>query len=230
MANLPLAFAELLVGAIIADAAIKGDTIANVVKGQATTHPLSGSSSSTTGSSSSSTSGGSGGSPPKAQITGSTYVNPFPGANASRVDQGVDYTITKPVVAPGDFLVKHISNIPGFGTYIAGVLLDGVLGGRGVYFAEGLTPASGVTVGEVVKQGQPIANPAKGPYGTGVIESGWADITSNWFAPLAQGTGGYTEGDSTAAGASFNRFIHALGGPLGTLHTLIGGVSGMGLP
>lgn len=229
-AALPLAFAEFLVGAIILDAGIKGDTIANVVKGQATQHPLSASFTSS-GSSSGSTAGApSGGGAPAPQVTTSGYVNPFPGASASRVDQGVDYTITKPVVAPGDFLVKYVGHVAGLGTYIAGVLLNGPLAGRGVYFAEGLAPASGVSAGNVIKQGQPIANPASGSYGTGVIESGWADIKSSWFAPLAQSTGGYTEGDSTAAGASFNRFIHALGGPLGELHTLIGSITGMGLP
>ena len=42
MANLVLAFGEILVGAIILDAGIKGDSIPNVIKGQATQHPLSG--------------------------------------------------------------------------------------------------------------------------------------------------------------------------------------------
>lgn len=40
MANLPLAFAELLAGGILIDAGIKGASIADVVKGSATAQPL----------------------------------------------------------------------------------------------------------------------------------------------------------------------------------------------
>lgn len=226
MATLPLAFAELLIGAIVIDAGIKGDSITNVVKGQATSHGMPGSASASTSSGGSSTP-----TDPSAKVTPGSYVNPFPGASASRVDQGVDYTITRPVLAPGDFVVKHIGQIAGFGTYIAGQLLSGPLGGRGVYFAEGLAPANGVHVGSVIKAGQPVAVPAQGPYGHGVIESGWANITSSWYAPLAQSTGGYHEGVSAAAGASFNRFVQALGGPLGHLAgSVLGDVAGMGLP
>lgn len=226
MATLPLAFAELLIGAIVLDAGIKGDSIANVVKGQATSQGMPGSNTSgSSGGSSTST-----GTDPTAKVTPGSYTNPFPGAAPSRVDQGVDYTITKPVLAPGKLVIKRVGQIAGFGTYIAGQLLDGPLAGRGVYFAEGLAPASGVKAGSIINAGQPVADPATGPYGHGVIESGWADITSSWYAPLAQGTGGYQEGTSTAAGASYNRFIHALGGPLGKLSSIIGSVSGMGLP
>lgn len=42
MANLPLAFAELVIGAVVIDAAVKGDSIANVVRGAATSHPVAG--------------------------------------------------------------------------------------------------------------------------------------------------------------------------------------------
>lgn len=42
MANLPLAFAELVVGGIILDAGIKGASVADVVKGQATQNPIAG--------------------------------------------------------------------------------------------------------------------------------------------------------------------------------------------
>lgn len=226
MATLPLAFAELLVGAIILDAGIKGDSIANVVKGQATSHPMPGSGGSSGGAGSSTGAG----TDPNPHVTTGSYTNPFPGASASRVDQGVDYTITQPVLAPGRLVIKHIGQIAGFGTYIAGQLLDGPLAGRGVYFAEGLAPANGVKPGSILNAGDQVAVPAAGPYGHGVIESGWADITSSWYAPLAQGTGGYHEGASTAAGASFNRFVHALGGPLGRLESIIGSVAHMGLP
>ncbi len=53
MANLPLAFTELLAGAIVLDAGIKGDSVANVIKGQAQFTPIQtpGTSSTTTTSS-----------------------------------------------------------------------------------------------------------------------------------------------------------------------------------
>lgn len=56
MANLVLAFAEILAGAVLADAGIKGASIGSVIKGEAVQQPLSGSSSS-----SSSTAAGAGG-------------------------------------------------------------------------------------------------------------------------------------------------------------------------
>lgn len=228
MANLPLAFAELLAGGVLITAGATGSSLGDVVKGTADPshpRPLAGSSGAGP------TPGASGGPPsgpdPNPAVSTGRYVNPFPGAAASRVDQGVDYTITKPVVAPGRFVVKHIGQVAGFGTYIAGQLLDGPLAGRGMYFAEGLAAAPGVRVGTVIDQGKPIAVPA----GHGVIESGWADTSSSWYQPLARASGGYSEGQSTAAGASFNRFVQALGGPLGHLvSTIRGSVAGLHLP
>lgn len=62
MSNLPLAFAEILIGGIIATAGVTGDSFSNIIKGEITKHPLDGSStSSTSSSSSSSSSGGPGG-------------------------------------------------------------------------------------------------------------------------------------------------------------------------
>lgn len=222
MANLPLAFAELLAGGILitAGASDPNGSIASVVQGLDSGKGIA---SFGTGSSSTPTS-------TTPQATADGYVNPFPGASSSRVDQGVDYTITQPVKAPGTLAIKHVGNISGFGTYIAGQLLDGPLAGRGVYFAEGLAPAAGVTPGAVIPKGADVAVPAQGPYGHGVIESGWADIKSSWYAPLAQSTGGFANA-STAAGASYNRFVQALGGPLGHLEgTIRGNLAGMGLP
>lgn len=59
MANLVLTFAEVLAGAVVLDAAVKGDSIANVVRGQATQHSLPGAASSGAGD----TSGGSSSAP-----------------------------------------------------------------------------------------------------------------------------------------------------------------------
>jgi hypothetical protein len=205
---------------VLVDAAIKGDSIANVIQGKATPHALDGTASSDVTSGAVSTTAASG-----------TYTNPFPGASASRVDQGVDYTITQPVVAPGDFKITAIDTRSGFGNYIAGQLTSGPLAGRAIYFAEGLAAAPGVAVGQTVKAGKPIAVPIAGPYGMGVIEAGWADITRS-FDPLAKGTGGYREGSSTAAGVSFNRFIQSLkGGPVGHVYaSVLGSIAGLGLP
>jgi hypothetical protein len=221
IANLPLAFAEVLAGAIILDAGIKGDSIANVVKGQATQHPLGSSSGSTTaGTGSSSGSGSSSG-----------YVNPFPGAKASRVDQGVDYTGTQ-FLAPGNSrILQADQSNPGWkgGGYIAAQLIDGPLAGTVYYVAEGIAPL--VQAGQTVAAGTPLGRPVTNPYNgiLGNIEAGWANPASPG-QPLAQATGGYAEGASTAAGASFNRFVQALGGPLGQLASTILGHLAAGLP
>src|SRR5215469_14328811 len=96
MANLVLSFAELLAGAVLLDAAIKGDSIANVIQGKATSHPLAGSS----GSSSSTGAGGAGAG--TSTIPAGSYTNPVPGAQTGRIDQGVDYTLgSGGFVAPG---------------------------------------------------------------------------------------------------------------------------------
>jgi hypothetical protein len=81
MANLVLSFAELLAGAVLVDAAVKGDSIANVIKGQATMHPLAGAGS------------GSGSGSGSANVAPGSYTNPVPGATLSRTDEGVDYTL-----------------------------------------------------------------------------------------------------------------------------------------
>jgi hypothetical protein len=222
MANLPLAFAEVLAGAVLVDAAIKGDSIANVVRGKATPkNPLPG-----LGLGSSSTGAGGGGA---TNVTPGTYTNPFPGASASRVDQGVDYTSNQ-FLAPGrsQILVANTSD-PGWrgGGYIAAKLLDGPLAGTVYYVAEGIAPI--VTVGETIAAGASLGRPVANPYnGTvGSIEAGWANPSSPG-QPLAQGTGGYREGASTAAGVSFNRFIQSLRGPVGHIYQqILGSITGM---
>jgi hypothetical protein len=204
--NLVLAFGEILVGAIILDAGIKGDSIANVVKGQATIHPLPGAGGSS--------SGGGG-------ATGSTsgYVNPLPGAHTGRIDQGVDYTGSQ-FVAPGRSKVliadAHNAGWKG-GGYIAAQLLDGPLAGTVYYFAEGISPL--VKAGETIAAGAPLGTAVANPYnGTvGNIEAGWADPTSPG-RPLAQSLSGYSGDQSTqglTAGYSFSRFVSALGGVAG---------------
>lgn len=211
MPNLALTFAEVLVGGILLDAAIKGDSIANVVKGVATQHPLD------AGTSSSSPSGSAGAGGRTDQINLGTYVNPVPGATTGRVDQGVDYTLSSSgFVAPGKSKIVYTGAGGGWGNeYVAGQLLDGPLAGQVWYIAEAPAKLAGIVQGAIVNAGQQIT-PAGSSTG-GAIEAGWAN-PSNPGSPLAQSLNGYSGDQSTGAltaGYSFSRFVHALGGAAG---------------
>ena len=230
MANLPLTFAGLLGAAMLIDAGLKGDSIANVITGQATHHPLAGGGGGSSSSSSASSTPAAAG----------QYVNPVPGAVTGRIDQGVDYTLGKAgFLAPGrsKILISDQSNSGwGGGGYVAGQLLDGPLAGQVWYAAEGAAPT--VTVGQVVQAGQNVARKAMNPYNgiIGNIEGGWADPHSPG-RPLAQTLRGYA-GDQSAAGLtagySFSQFVTALGGVAGEFqgagtqleHTIAGEFAG----
>jgi len=209
-----LAFAELLGGAIILDAAIKGDSIANVVKGQATQQPITGSSSS------------SGGSAVGSAITGAGkggYVNPVPGASASRLDEGADYTLSsKGFVAPGRSRIVGTSGSFFQGGNIWAQFLDGPLAGQYWYVGEGVKPTSGIKPGVIVQAGQRITDSIASPYNgiVGNIEAGFSDANGT---PLAQSTGGYSEGQTTAAGVAWNNFVKGLGGAAGRAETAVRG-------
>lgn len=218
MSNLPLSFGALLAGAILIDAGFKGDSIANVVQGKATSHPLSGAAGGTSGTSGSAGSSGSGSSP---TLPAGSYTNPVPGAQTGRIDQGVDYTLTsKGAVAPGrsKILVADTSNQGwGGGGYVAAQLLDGPLAGEVYYFAEGVAPL--VRVGQEVAAGTQLVKPVTNPFNgiLGNIEGGWAD-PQNPAVPLAQSLSGYSGAESLqglTAGYSFSTFVHALGGVAG---------------
>lgn len=208
MANLVIAFAEILAGGVLMDAAIKGDTIQNVVTGKATSHPFAGTS--TSGGSTAATPGaapGSGGS--------GSYVNPFgqaKGFQLGRTDQGVDANMTpgSAIVAPADSKIVAIApNWYAGQPAIVAQITDGPLKGKLYYLAEQINPS--VAVGDVVTAGQKIATYASS--GTG-IEFGWASLsglTSTGFRTLAQATTGYTEGEVTAAGQSMLAFLKSLG-------------------
>lgn len=185
MANLPLAFAELLAGAVILDAAIKGDTIANVVSGQATQHPLTGSSSSTGGGASTGSSG--------AVNSGPVFSK---GASSSRLDQGQDVTSTQfntPVA--GKVILADQSNSGWAGGGMVTILLDtpirladGTIM-KALYFAEGISPT--VSVGQHVNANDQVGIPVSNPYNgiKGNIEWGPANPNSP-SQPLAQVIGG----------------------------------------
>jgi len=211
MANLVLAFGEVLVGAIVLDAGIKGDSIPNVIRGQATQHPL-------TASSSSSSAAGSTGIPSTPAAGAGNYVNPVPGASTGRVDQGVDYHLGPGgFVAPGNSEIVYTGSGGGWGNeYVAGRLLDGPLAGAVWYIAEAPGKLAGIVKGAMVKAGQQIT-PAGSSTG-GAIEAGWAN-PNNPGQTLAQSLPGYGGDQSTqalTAGYSFSKFVHALGGTVGT--------------
>jgi len=229
MANLTLAFAELLAGAIVLDAGLKGDSIANVVQGKATSHPLAGAGTGTGSPGGASTPTGG------LNLPAGTYTNPVPGASASRVDQGTDYTLSpKGFLAPGNskILIADSSNA-GWrgGGYIAGQLLDGPLKGMVWFVAEGVKPI--VHVGQTIAAGAQVVTRSSNPYNgiLGNIEAGWANPSSPG-SPLAKSTGGYTEGAITAAGVAWNNFVKALGGAVShstgsTLGHLTGPLAGL---
>ena len=202
VANLVLTFAELLAGAVILDAAVKGDSISNVVKGIATSHPLPGST----------PAGAAAGAASATTAAPGTYVNPVPGATLSRTDEGVDYTLgPQGFLAPGNS--KVINTNAGFfrGGSIVLQLLDGPNAGSQYFVAEGVKPAAGIRNGAIVAAGTKVADAISSPYNgiVGNIEAGW------WkgSAPLAQVTGGYhPDGAVTAAGAHWDSFVQALHG------------------
>ena len=213
MANLVLAFGEILVGAIILDAGIKGDSIPNVIKGQATQHPLS-------GATSTAAAGGTG--VPSAAAGGAGgYVNPVPGARTGRIDQGVDYTLgPQGFLAPAPSVILQADQTnPGWrgGGYIAAKITSGYLTGLVYYVAEGIAPL--VQKGQQVAAGTVLGRGVSNPYNmvVGNIEAGWANPNSPG-QPLAQTLSGYGGDQSTqalTAGYSFSKFVHALGGVAG---------------
>lgn len=216
MANLVLAFAELLGGAVILDAAIKGDSIGNVVRGTATQQPIAGGTSSSAAAAAI-TGGGSG-----------TYVNPVPGASPSRIDEGTDYTLgSQGFLAPGRSKIIGTSGHFFQGGNIWGQFLDGPLAGQYWIVGEGVKPASGITPGTIVQAGQRVTDSIASPYNgiVGNIEAGFSDAHGT---PLAQSTGGYSEGQTTAAGVAWNNFVKSTGGVVGKAETAIrGSLSGV---
>lgn len=142
---------------------------------------------------------------PAAAPNAAGYVAPLVGAKRERTDQGVDYAAApgSAVRAIGAGVITSIYPFYQGQPAIVEKLTSGPARGRSIYYAEQLTP--GVRVGQRVGAGATIASVA--PSGTG-LELGWASASGN---PLAQSTGGYTEGQETGAGRSFSAFLKALG-------------------
>jgi murein DD-endopeptidase MepM/ murein hydrolase activator NlpD len=148
------------------------------------------------------------------------YVNPLEAAIVSpeRIDQGVDYAGVGKLVAIGAGRITHLAaNNSGWpGAFIEYQLLDGADAGCYVYYAEGVTPADGLHVGDTVSAGQPIATIIP-VYPTG-IEIGWgAGTATKAYARVAGQWIGTDDEDNiaSAAGKNFSALIAALGGPPG---------------
>ncbi|HTX09811.1 MAG TPA: 3D domain-containing protein [Solirubrobacteraceae bacterium] len=153
------------------------------------------------------------------------YTNPFHTSTSiypARIDMGVDYTGTGPIVALGDGTVTYsqssdagwgpFSCSGGHGGAIVYRLADGPDSGRYVYLAEGIIPT--VTDGQQLRAGEQVAT------FTGCIETGWGSGSGD--QPMAQVTvpeQACTSGDpgchSTWCGNNMSQLIHALGAPAG---------------
>lgn len=162
----------------------------------------------------------------------SVYVDPLQRAHVTpeRIDQGVDYSGTGPLLAIGRALITKVetSNTGWPGAWIEYRLLDGPDKGQDVYYAEGVTPAAGIHPGKIVSAGTPVANLIPGWHSG--IEIGWASGVGTASYAKEYG-GGYSEGDSTAAGVNFSDLIKRLGGPGGIQQgTTTGTYKGGALP
>ncbi len=116
------------------------------------------------------------------------YVNPLAAAivKPERIDQGVDYAGVGRLAAIGAGRITYLAedNTGWPGAFIEYQLLDGADAGCYVFYAEGVTPADGLRVGDTIRAGQPIATIIP-MYPTG-IEIGWgAGIHTKTYAKVA---------------------------------------------
>jgi hypothetical protein len=155
---------------------------------------------------------------PAPAVAPGSYVNPLAGASVTpeRIDQGVDYSGSGTLGAIGAGKVTETNGGGWPGTFIEYQLSSGPDAGRYVYYAEGVSPAAGLHVGEALRPGQPVAQIIPGS-STG-IEIGWGSGVGS--QPLAQALGQWSGGDDansvpSPAGKDFSSLIAQLGGPPG---------------
>jgi hypothetical protein len=150
------------------------------------------------------------------------YVNPLAGASVTpeRIDQGVDYAGSGPLGAIGDGTITYVgtSGTGWPGAYVAYRLTDGPDAGRYVYYAEGISPAAGLRVGQSVHAGQKIAEIIAGD--SNGIEIGWGAGVGTESYAMQQGQ--WQGGDDansvpSPAGKDFSALIAELGGPPGKI-------------
>jgi hypothetical protein len=146
------------------------------------------------------------------------YVNPLADANLTpeRIDQGVDYSGSGTLGAIGNGKVTYVgtSGTGWPGAFVEYQLTDGADAGRYVYYAESISPAAGLHVGQTVRAGQPIASIQGG------IEIGWGSGVGTQPAAQADGQwGGGSDANNkaTADGKSFSALVAQLGGPPGKI-------------
>jgi hypothetical protein len=150
------------------------------------------------------------------------YVNPLAGASVTpeRIDQGVDYAGSGPLGAIGDGTVTYVgtSGTGWPGAYVEYRLSGGPDAGRYVYYAEGISPAAGLHVGQSVHAGQTIADIIAGD--SNGIEIGWgAGVGTESYAMQQGQWQGGDDADSvpSPAGKAFSALIAELGGPPGKI-------------
>jgi hypothetical protein len=150
------------------------------------------------------------------------YVNPLAGASVTpeRIDQGVDYAGSGTLSALGAGRVTYagLSGTGWPGAFIEYQLTGGPDSGRFVYYAEGVSPAGGLHVGETLQAGQPVAEIISG-WSTG-IEIGWGSGVGT--QTLAEADGNWSGGDDADSvpspeGKDFSALIASLGGPPGKI-------------
>jgi hypothetical protein len=150
----------------------------------------------------------------------SAYVDPLAGARVTpeRIDQGVDYAGSGTLGSIGAARVTYVATTgTGWpGAFIEYRLLEGPDAGCYVYYAEGVKPAAGLRVGQMVGPGEPIASIIRG-WSSG-IELGWgAGSHTTSLAAMTHQWSARSDADSipSAAGKSFSALIVSLGGPSG---------------
>jgi hypothetical protein len=150
------------------------------------------------------------------------YVNPLARAavDPKRIDQGVDYAGSGTLTAIGSAKINRLATVDtGWpGAFIEYQLLSGPDRGCYVYYAEGLTPASGLYVGETVRAGQAIATII--PNSSSGIEIGWGagDGTKSYASATGQWSATHEANDiPSAAGLYLSALIASLGGPPGKI-------------
>src|SRR5438309_7958832 len=171
MANLPLAFAELLGGGVLVTAGISGNSVADVFAGAVSLKSFDATATAAGGASVAAPHGA---------------VNPFAlaqGLQLGRTDQGVDASMApgSAIVAPLPSRVVRVD--PNWYSGQPAVFFqvtDGPYKGRYWYLGEQIAPT--VKLGDTVNAGQQVATYAH--QGTG-IEIGWA---ANAAETLAQAT------------------------------------------
>jgi murein DD-endopeptidase MepM/ murein hydrolase activator NlpD len=170
--------------------------------------------------------------PVKASLDVSGYVNPISKVRdlvPERVDMGVDYSGSGPLLAIGAGTIDNIYNDgwPG-GAFIELKFSTGRYAGYHWYYAEDVTPT--VRVGQQVAAGAEIGVLYEGGEG---LETGWSigDGGTTLAASLnQQDPAGDPGGWSSAAGASANRFLKSLRARPGYLQGAVHGRMPAGYP